>query len=89
MLKAGLRQTSPGASPDGNPTSLTTAGMTEPQRKIVQALSGPSSLDQLVAWTGLPIQRVQSELTMLEVRGVVRRQGGLFSRRKGYGRGDL
>jgi predicted Rossmann fold nucleotide-binding protein DprA/Smf involved in DNA uptake len=35
-----------------------------------------------VAWTGLPVQKVQAELTMLEVRGAVRRQGGLFTRKK-------
>jgi predicted Rossmann fold nucleotide-binding protein DprA/Smf involved in DNA uptake len=44
-------------------------------------MGGPSSLDQLVAWTGLPIHQVQAELTMLEVRGAVRRSGGLFERR--------
>ncbi len=78
MLKAGMRQEAPG---DGH-ARVKDLGLSEPQRKIVESLSGPSSLDQLVAWTGLPIQAVQAELTMLEVRGAVRRQGGLFTRKK-------
>lgn len=78
MLKAGLQQETPGS--DQSPAK--DLGLNEPQRKIVEALSGPSSLDQLVAWTGLPVHAVQAELTMLEVRGAVRRQGGLFMRKK-------
>jgi DNA processing protein len=81
MLKAGMRQESPedrGEYPP-QPKEL---GLNEPQQKIIEALQGPSSLDQLVAWTGLPVQKVQAELTMLEVRGAVRRQGGLFTRKK-------
>lgn len=77
MLKAGLQQDDPA---DAEPSP--SLGLTDPQRKIVDALAGPSSLDQLVAWTGLPIQNVQAELTMLEIRGAVRRQGGLFTRKK-------
>ncbi len=78
MLKAGLRQEQPG----DDQVSPRDIGLTDPQRQIVEALNGPSSLDQLVAWTGMPIQKVQAELTMLEVRGAVRRQSGLFSRKK-------
>lgn len=78
MLKAGLRQEEPG---DGH-TPPKDIGLNDPQQKIVDALSGSSSLDQLVARTGMPIQQVQAELTMLEVRGAVRRAGGLFSRKK-------
>jgi len=57
-------------------------GLTDVQGKLVHAMAGPSSLDQLVAWTGLPVHQVQAELTMLEIRGAVRRQGGLFSKKK-------
>jgi DNA processing protein len=77
MLKAGLQQDEP-----QNATAPKSLGLTDPQQKIVDALAGPSSLDQLVAWTGLPIQNVQAELTMLELRGAVKRQGGLFARRR-------
>jgi len=78
MLKAGLsddKQT----NHDPHAKDL---GLTDTQRKLVDALSGPSSLDELVARTDLPIQNIQAELTMLEVRGAVKRQGGLFTRRK-------
>jgi DNA processing protein len=78
MLKAGLRREEPG----GDQAPPKDIGLTDPQRKILEAMSGSSSLDQLVARTGLLIQNVQAELTMLEVRGAVRRQGGLFSRKK-------
>lgn len=81
MLKAGMRQESP-ADRGEYPSQPKELGLNEPQQKIIEALAGPSSLDQLVAWTGLPIQKLQAELTMLEVRGAVRRQGGLFTRKK-------
>ncbi len=83
MLKVGL-DNQPGRDTDDDSPDRPTQdmGLTEAQKKIVDALSGPSSLDQLVAWTGLPIQSVQAELTMLEVRGAVSRQGGLFSRKR-------
>ena len=61
--------------------AVETVGLTDVQRKLVEAMSGACSLDQLVAWTGLPVQRVQAELTVLEIRGAVRRSGGLFERR--------
>ncbi len=79
MLKAGLTQTSDD-QPEQGPRDI---GLTEPQQVIVEAIKGPSSLDQLVAWTGLPVHQVQAELTMLEVRGALKREGGLFTRKKG------
>ena len=80
MLKAGLQQPSPEDQPQSTSQDI---GLTNPQQTIVDAIKGPSSLDQLVAWTGLPVHQVQSELTMLEVRGAIRREGGLFTRKKG------
>ena len=58
-------------------------GLTQVQQKLMDAMDGACSLDQLVAWTGLPIHQVQAELTMLEIRGAVRRKGGLFERKQG------
>lgn len=78
MLKAGMMdEDEPKETNTGE-----TVGLTETQAKLVEVMAGPSSLDQLVAWTGLPVQRVQSELTMLEIRGAVARKGGLFTRKK-------
>jgi DNA processing protein len=80
MLKLGMQ------AQDHNETqtdqSSQAVGLTAPQQTIFDALAGPSSLDELVARTDLPIQNIQAELTMLEVRGTVKRQGGLFARRK-------
>lgn len=50
---------------------------------IVQVLDSPRSLDEIVNWTGLPASQVQTELTMLEIRGAVVRRGGLFVKRRG------
>lgn len=52
-------------------------------RSIVEMLDSPRSLDEIVNWTGLPVAQVQTELTMLEIRGAVARQGGLFVKRRG------
>lgn len=50
---------------------------------ILEVLDTPRSLDEIVNWTGLPAAKVQTELTMLEIRGAVARQGGLFVKRRG------
>lgn len=50
---------------------------------ILELLDTPRSLDEVVSWTGLDASAVQSELTMLEIRGAVARQGGLFVKRRG------
>lgn len=52
-------------------------------KSIVEVLDTPRSLDEIVNWTGLPVSQVQTELTMLEIRGAVARQGGLFVKRRG------
>ena len=51
-------------------------------QSIVEILDTPRSLDEIVNWTGLPAAKVQTELTMLEIRGAVARQGGLFVKRR-------
>lgn len=50
-------------------------------RSIIEILDTPRSLDEIVNWTSLPVAQVQTELTMLEIRGAVARQGGLFVKR--------
>jgi DNA processing protein len=52
-------------------------------KSIIDVLDAPRSLDEIVNWTGLPAAQVQTELTMLEIRGAVARQGGLFVKRRG------
>ncbi|MEO0474537.1 MAG: DNA-processing protein DprA [Planctomycetota bacterium] len=51
-------------------------------KSIVDVLDSPRSLDEIVNWTGLPVAKVQTELTMLEIRGAIARQGGLFVKRR-------
>jgi DNA processing protein len=52
--------------------------LTEAQRAIVGALeaeSGPLLVDQIAARTRLPVSRVLADLTLLQIRGRVRREG--------------
>ncbi|MEM6258714.1 MAG: DNA-processing protein DprA [Planctomycetota bacterium] len=51
-------------------------------KAIVEVLDTPRSLDEIVNWTGMPASQVQTELTLLEIRGAVARQGGLFVKRR-------
>jgi len=54
---------------------LTLAGLTESQRKIYEALDGePVELDELSARTGLDISRLQADVTMLQIRGLIARK---------------
>ncbi|MEM1027898.1 MAG: DNA-processing protein DprA [Planctomycetota bacterium] len=62
--------------------SLFDATLTDSQKKLIEVLSEGRSLDQLVAWMGTEVGSVQADLTMLEIRGVIQRQGGLFVRRR-------
>jgi DNA processing protein len=52
-------------------------------KSIVDMLDTPRSLDEIVNWTGLSASAVQTELTMLEIRGAIVRQAGLFVKRRG------
>ena len=73
MLDAAAEQGEQSAAPEpsGNGKSIT------------DMLDKPRSLDEIVNWTGLPASQVQTELTMLEIRGAIARQGGLFVKRRG------
>lgn len=50
------------------------------QATLLDALSSPRSVDELAAVSGLDVSQVQSELTMLQVRGQVAARGGLYHR---------
>lgn len=63
---------------DKDSPSLFDATYTESQRKILEAVAEPRALDQIMAWTGLDVGPVSADLTMLEIRGVVQRKGGMF-----------
>ncbi|XAL98778.1 DNA-processing protein DprA [Phycisphaeraceae bacterium D3-23] len=77
------------ATPDSDAAALSSKRATaspmqaSPEsQKILETLDEPRSLDEIAAWTGLAAGQVQGELTMLEIRGAVKRQGGLFVRRR-------
>lgn len=81
LLKAGLTicpdqcdETKPG---------LWQKHLTENQRRVIAALDEPRGLDQLVTTTGLSVPALQADLTLLEVRGLVRREHGQYVRRSG------
>lgn len=74
-----LKATSPAAEPT---PSLFEHNLTAEQQQIVHALQQPRNLDEIVSHTGLPANVAQSELTMLELRGTVKRESGLFVLKK-------
>ena len=54
--------------------SLTMSTMTESQQKIYEALDGePVELDELSSRTGLDISRLQADVTILQIRGLIAR----------------
>lgn len=81
-------QSSPGESSSGDstssdaPSNLFAHSLSDSQRKLVEALGSPLSLDDLLRATGLPVHIAQSDLTMLEIRGVLKREAGLYRRAK-------
>lgn len=62
----------------GETSTVVDTAFSDPQRQIITVLSGPRSLDQIVVASGLPVAQVQSELTMLEIRGAIKRRNGQF-----------
>ena len=81
LLKVGLLETSDKQSA-ADDDDLHLRGLNQTQKKMMAVLAESCTLDQLVSMTELPVHEVQSELTMLEIRGLVRRDSGLFTARK-------
>lgn len=73
------------AKRDGNGGGLFEQNLTGPQRKIVDVLVEPRTLDEIAAWTELPVSQVQADLTLLELRGTIQRRQGMFVKRKARG----
>ena len=88
ILKQGVTATSGGApgneentSESASPASLFDAAGSDAQRGILEALNEARTLDELCELTQLPPATLTSELTLLEIRGSVRREGGVFLRK--------
>ncbi|MER2150360.1 MAG: DNA-protecting protein DprA, partial [Candidatus Limivicinus sp.] len=57
--------------------SSRTPPLTDDQRRILDAIGEFSThVDDITARTDLPMARVLSQLTLLEIRGLVRREAG-------------
>jgi len=82
ILKAGVTQ----SKDDGHEALFEVPGveqnMSDGQRKIMEALTEPLGLDELSNATGLAVHELQSDLTMLELRGSVKREAGRFVRKR-------
>lgn len=55
--------------------TITTAGLTPQQTAIVEALTDPLSIDELLQRTGLDPAQTRAAITILEIRGRIKRQG--------------
>ncbi len=67
-------------APD-SPANLFESNLTEPQQHIVAAADAPRTFDELLAATALPVGQLRTELTMLELRGALQRDGSRYVRR--------
>ncbi len=67
---------------EAKPTRALPDDLTVSQRTLFEALVEPRSLDELVRTTGLDAGVVRADVTILEVRGVVTREGGRLARRR-------
>jgi DNA processing protein len=80
-LKAGLTHQTDHA--EASAPSLWEQALTPSQRTLIEALREPADLDALVSRTNLPVAQIQADLTMLQIRGAIKRQGGKFERQRG------
>jgi DNA processing protein len=78
VLKEGMMAAEPGRESE---PSLFDAAMSVEQKALINALDAARTLDDLVGVTGLSVARAQAELTILQVRGFIAKQGSSFVRR--------
>jgi DNA processing protein len=67
---------------DDEPANLFEQNLTDTQRRILDALAEPGSLDQIAAGADLSVQDVQADLTLLQIRGVVEKTGSTWQRKR-------
>jgi len=75
-----------GATPDDGKAeqpALFDAILTDTQQRIVKALDEAKTVDQLAAASGLAMPVLMADLTLLQVRGVVEKQGATFGLKRG------
>ena len=69
--------------PMDSPPTIAVRNLAAMHRRIYDKLSEARTLDQLVADTQLAVSDIQAGLTMLELRGLIRRDNGTFIRKRG------
>ncbi len=82
LLKAGMTVDEQGHDKPAAEPSLFEQNLSDSQRKIVEALSQPRQIEEIAGVTGLPIHILQADLTMLQIRSVVRKEGMNFRRQR-------
>ena len=55
--------------------------LTATQRRILDVLGQPHNLDQIAAATDLPIQNVQADLALMQIRGAIEKSGSTYQRK--------
>ncbi len=83
MLRVAMGEVLPAQKGGEAQTASLFETLNENQKKVMGVLDKPRTLDEVVTATGLPAHKVQVELTMLEIRGAVKRSGGRFERKGG------
>lgn len=79
VLKANVNA-APDETSSDPPQTVLNQGLTDSQKRIVEVVNEARSLDQIVALLGIAAGQVQADLTVLEIRGALKRRGGLFVR---------
>ena len=64
------------------PASPLMTNLSDSQQKILQAMEGDLAIDELARRTTLPMQVIQADLTMLEIRGLIRRGAGKYAKKR-------
>lgn len=65
--------------PEAQRASFDPTTLNETQRRIVESLDEPTSVESIARRTGLEPHRIRAEVTMLELRRVVERRGNLIA----------
>lgn len=81
-LKGAISAEPSGGGDGGEVTSLFAQNLTDSQRRVIDALAEPRDLDDVASRTGLPVATIQADLTMLQIRALVTREDGRWSRRR-------
>jgi len=70
----------PGDTQPAASANLFEQNLSESQKRILEALDQPREVDELAARTSLPVAKLQADLTMLQLRCLIARQGSRIAR---------